>query len=715
MSFIDKAMEALKDVKELTNENFSTIDEHALTVLRAALGPSADFRDGQLEAIRALVAGRRVLVVQRTGWGKSAVYFVATKILRERDRHSGLTIIVSPLIALMRDQVDAAKRLGLVAVTIHTGNKEEWESIDEQLHGHKVDLLLISPERFNNRDFRDRHLQRLATNTGLLVIDEAHCISDWGHDFRPDYRRLKNVLSLIPKGRPVLCTTATANDRVIQDICDQLGADLTVIRGSLDRKSLSLNAVNIPSTFKRLAWLAKTIPELDGSGIVYCLTVADTQRVSDWLNANGITSAAYSGETDSDERKLIEMKLKANDLKVVVSTSALGMGFDKPDLSFVIHYQSPDSPVAYYQQVGRAGRAVEHADAILLWDESDEQIWDYFLRTSLPVLEQAEAVVGFLRKASRWVSRSEIESQVNTPSGRITALLKVLEVEGAVEKQPTGSKYRSTLSNWTFDSERIGRVRQARLAEHQAMRDYATTAECRMVFLRSALDEKPEDSGEHPGAEMHPCGRCDNCTKRRLTDYVDTALFRSAQSFIRRRPITIEPRLRWTGHRSGRIGYPLLPGRALCYLSDYGWGDEVREARRSATPLSDEIVAASAELIENWLRGFEGSIVYIPSSSADHSVMPDFAPRLAHILGLKVENCLVKARSNQPQNTMENGAQQLANVDGVFKVSGKAPAESVLLIDDLVDSRWTMTVIGELLRRSGSARVYPFAVAKVKG
>jgi ATP-dependent DNA helicase RecQ len=689
-----------------------TFEDRALAVLHATLGSSAEFRPGQLSAIEALVErGSRVLVVQRTGWGKSAVYFVATKLLREQ--RAGLTIIVSPLIALMRDQVDAAKRFGLNAVAIHTVNKDEWGSVDEELDKNKADLLLISPERFNNRDFRDRHLQRLATNTGLLVIDEAHCISDWGHDFRPDYRRLKNVLNLVPAARPVLCTTATANDRVIEDICEQLGSDLTVIRGTLDRETLSLNAVKIPSMFRRLAWLAEKIPNLNGSGIVYCLTVADTQRVADWLKLNGIAAAAYSGETETDERQRIEQKLKTNELKVVASTSALGMGFDKPDLSFVIHYQSPDSPVAYYQQVGRAGRAVEHADVILLWDKSDEEIWEYFLRTSLPDREHAEGVVAFLRNASRWVGRNEIETHVNTPSGRLTALLKVLEVEGAIEKEPKGAKYRSTLGNWVFDAERIDRVRQARLAEHQAMRDYAVTEDCRMVFLRRELDEQPD--GTTADGKLRSCGSCDNCTGRRLKADTDIALVRKAQDFIRRRPITIEPRLRWTGHRAGRIERPLLPGRALCYLSDDGWGDEVREARRSSSPLSDDIVRAGANLIEKWLPKFDGSLVYVPSSDPNRSPVPDLASRLAALLGLSLSNCIFTTHANKPQNLMENGAQQLANVDGAFEILGKVPAGSVLLVDDIVDSRWTITVVGELLRSHGCARVYPFALAKVKG
>ena len=676
--------------------------DDALAVLRRALGPLAEFRDGQLEAIEALVEQRsRLLVVQRTGWGKSAVYFVATRLLR--DRGAGTTIIVSPLLALMRDQIQAAFRLHLHAVTINSSNTEEWERIEKELLAGGVDLLLVSPERFNNPEFRERLLGPLRRTAGLLVIDEAHCISDWGHDFRPDYRRLVGVLDGMPARVPVLCTTATANSRVVEDIRHQLGAEPKVIRGSLDRETLSLYSVRIPTVVERLAWLAQWIPRLAGSGIVYCLTVADTARVADWLNANGIPAAAYSGETDSERRLEIERQLKANELKVVAATSALGMGFDKPDLAFVIHFQSPDSPVAYYQQVGRAGRAVDHAEVVLLWSERDEDIWQFFLDAGLPVQWHAEQVVEYLAAEADWVGQREIEENVNMPSSRIIGLLKVLDVEGAVEKER--SRYRRTLRQWTFDTARIERVRDARLAEHQAMRDYATTWGCRMAFLRNALDD----------SDVSTCGRCDNCTGNRYDRETDANLVGQALSFIRRRPIEIEPRKRWLGHRTGTIRNALEPGRALCYLTDPGWGDQLLDAKHSGKPLSDELVEAAATLIGHWLPEFDGTIVSVPSLEPTRTLVENFAGRLAEKLRVPLSDCLVKLRQNAPQKLMENSAQQLRNVDDVFGVRGRAPTGPVLLVDDIVDSRWTMTVLGDLLLSSGCGPVYPFAVGKIKG
>ena len=680
------------------------VDEKAHAAVRQAYGPSAQFRDGQLESIRALVEHRRrVLVVQRTGWGKSAVYFVATKLLR--DEGAGTTVIVSPLLALMRDQIAAASRLGLIAMTINASNRDEWTQVEIALRANAVDVLLISPERFNNNDFSERLLEPLMVRAGLFVIDEAHCISDWGHDFRPDYRRLRRVLDQLPVGRPVLCTTATANERVINDICEQLGA-VTTIRGTLDRESLYLHAINIPSTTERLVWLAQHIPQMRGSGIIYCLTVADTSRIANWLKANGIKAAAYSGETPDEERRLIELQLKDNALKVVASTSALGMGFDKPDLSFVVHFQSPGSPVSYYQQVGRAGRAVDHADAILLWGSADEDIWNYFLKTSLPVQAQAEQVVEYLASVRDWVAQRDIEAHVNTSSSRITALLKVLDVDGAVERSPTEARYRRTFNAWSFASARIEGVRRARLEEHQAMRSYATTPSCRMLFLRNELSD---DAG------AQACGRCDNCAGIRFNGDIDKRLIPKALAFIRRTPIRIEPRKVWAGHRFGRITPLVQEGRALCYLTDPGWGRELLVAKKVGSRVSDEIVASCGELIESWLPEFDGTILYVPSANPKRVVVPDFASRLAHLMDRPLSHCLTKTRSTLPQKTMENSSQQIANIDGSFALREPVPEGPVLLVDDIADSRWTMTVLGELLLSHGIGPVFPFAIARTKG
>src|SRR3954452_18696437 len=418
-------------------------DARAEQLLTELAGPGARFREHQLEAVRDLVEDRaRVLCVQRTGWGKSAVYFVATKLLREAA--AGPTLIVSPLLALMRNQIEAASRLGLRAHTINSTNRDAWDEVSALLEADAVDLLLISPERLNNPQFRDTMLPVFAARVGLLVVDEAHCVSDWGHDFRPDYRRIADVLDRLPEGVAVLGTTATANDRVVADVAEQLGrgaADpLRTYRGPLGRASLRLEVVELPAQADRLAWLATWVPQLPGSGIVYTLTKRDAETVADWLSARGIAAEAYSGEVDTERRVAVEDRLLRNEIKAVVATSALGMGYDKADLGFVVHYQAPGSVIAYYQQVGRAGRRVEHADVVLLRGAEDRRIQDFFIEQAFPRREHVDRVLARIRDGGAdGASTPELTAEVNLGRGRIEAMLKVLDVEGAVAR--TGSRW----------------------------------------------------------------------------------------------------------------------------------------------------------------------------------------------------------------------------------------------------------------------------------
>ncbi|MBW8873072.1 MAG: ATP-dependent DNA helicase RecQ, partial [Leifsonia sp.] len=424
---------------------------------------------------------RRALVVQRTGWGKSAVYFVATMLLRARG--AGPTILVSPLLALMRDQVAAAERAGVRAVTINSANRHEWEEVAAKLRDDAVDVLLVSPERLNNPEFRDTQLPALVDRSGLLVVDEAHCISDWGHDFRPDYRRLRDLITLLPEGVPVLATTATANERVVADVVEQLGtgreADVLTIRGPLARRSLRLGVLPLPDATSRLAWLAGHLGDLPGSGIVYTLTVSAAEDTARVLRRAGHEAHAYTGQTDTAEREDLEGRLKRNEVKVLVATSALGMGFDKPDLGFVVHLGAPSSPVAYYQQVGRAGRATDNADVLLLPGPEDQAIWRYFATASMPSREKAAAVLEALGSAP--VSTRVLESRVDLRASTLELLLKVLDVDGAVRRVSGG--WVATGSPWEYDEERYRRIAAAREAEQQSMLEYESTDGCRMEFL----------------------------------------------------------------------------------------------------------------------------------------------------------------------------------------------------------------------------------------
>jgi len=682
----------------------TSLADAATEHLERMLGAGTAFRPGQLEAIEA-VAGRRrrVLLVQRTGWGKSAVYFIATRLLR--DAGAGPTLLVSPLLALMRDQIRMAERLGVRAVTINSTNPEDFEQITEDLAADRVDLLLVSPERLANERFQDEMLPLIAARVGLLVVDEAHCISDWGHDFRPDYRRIVRVLELLPAGVPVVCTTATANDRVVADVEEQLG-DVTTLRGPLDRESLSLAVLDLPSQADRMAWLAATLGGLDGSGIVYTLTVADAERVASFLRSSGIDAEAYSGETDPDERLRLEDALLANEVKALVATSALGMGFDKPDLGFVIHYQSPGSPIAYYQQVGRAGRALDRAPAILLRGHEDREIQDYFIETAFPAQHRADEVVGLLSSVGTPMTRNDIMREVNIRAGRLEAMLKVLEVEGVVTR--VRGSYSRSAEAWEYPTERVERITALRRAEQQAMRDYASGAGCLMEFLRRELDD--------PEAEA--CGRCANCTGDRVSADVDPALRAAALDVLRSWELTLEPRRQWPsglgdGFPKGRLSdeEKLQPGRALATLGDGGWGELVRRGREEGGAFGDELVSVAASLIrDRWGGASDVTWVTCVPSIVRPSLVPDFARLLADALGLPFVASVRKVRENQPQSTQQNSAQQVRNVWGVFAVDDVLD-EPVLLVDDLVDSRWTLTVVGQGLMTAGSGPVHPFVLA----
>jgi ATP-dependent DNA helicase RecQ len=544
-------------------------------------------------------------------------------------------------------------------------------------------------------------------NVGLLVVDEVHCISDWGHDFRPDYRRVRRLLDALPAGVPVLGTTATANDRVVSDVSEQLGQALRIDRGPLGREGLRLRVAPFWSSDLRLAWLAENLPKVPGSGIVYCLTIRDTEVVAEWLRTQELDAVAYSGMTPDDERQDIEARLSANRVKVVVATSALGMGYDKPDLSFVVHYQAPGSAIAYYQQVGRAGRGLDKSYGVLLQGPEDEDIQDHFIDVAFPPEHLTDELLRILGESDEPVKVGDLEARLDLRRARLDAVLKVLEVEEAVERVGTG--WTRTGSAWTYPRERVERVTQARRDEQQSMRDYRATSTCLMRHLRGLLDDP----------ESVDCGICMNCTDRPL-ERPPAELVAAARSFLGGRSLVIDPRKRWPP--SVAVPGPLdadhqmAQGRALCAWADPGWGAMVRAARTDATPLPDELVAASAELITGrwspepaptWVTG-------VPSLERP-TLVSDFGRRLADALGLPWVDAVVATRPHDPQAERENSARQLLNVVDAFAIEGDVPAGPVLLVDDVVGSRWTLTVVGWLLCDAGVPEVLPFAVAESIG
>lgn len=689
--------------------------EKALSYLRAALvKPEADFREGQWEAIEDLLNHRRLLVVQRTGWGKSMVYFMATRLLR--DRGEGVTLLISPLLSLMRNQLEAAERIGVRAATINSTNRDDWDVIEAQLRRDEIDVLLISPERLANESFRQKVLVPLAAKVGLFVVDEAHCISDWGHDFRPDYRRIVRVLQNLPLNIPVLATTATANDRVVHDVISQLGDGVELVRGPLVRESLMLQNISIPSPSARMAWLAQTIPDLPNSGIVYTLTVRDAERVAEWLRINDIAAKAYHAKT-ADDREALERELLDNGIKVLVATVALGMGFDKPDLGFVIHFQRPGSVVHYYQQVGRAGRAVDQAYGILLHGEEDQAITEYFIKSAFPPQAHLNQILKSLDEADGGLSVRELEGGMNLTHGAIEKTLKFLSVESPSPITKIGSKWNvtATAQDYQIDQEYVGQITAIRHAEQKQMVEYMAHGDCLMEFLGRALDD--------PSAG--PCGKCAGCMGAPLLSLeVNDDLANRAAIFLKRSYQPLKPRKQWpaggalkeygfSGNlRSKSTDLIAEEGRALSLWRDAGWGQLVADGKYVHGRFDDQLVTASVEMLEQWQPHTSPEWVCCIPSLRHPELVPDFAYRLAEALGLPfVSTAICKVKECPEQKTMQNSFQQASNLDGVFGIGEALPEGPCLLVDDMRDSGWTFTIAAALLRRAGVPAVFPLALA----
>ena len=678
-------------------------------LLAQMLGSEARFRSGQRESIEAVtIRQQRVLVVQRTGWGKSLVYWMAIRL--RRDAGHGPAIVISPLLALMRNQIAMANRLGLRAFTINSSNRDQWEAAEAALRDGTCDVLLISPERLANEEFIRTTLPMIQGSIGLFVVDEAHCISDWGHDFRPDYRRIGRLLRTLPSGVPLIATTATANDRVVEDVVAQLGEGVEVIRGPLARSSLRLQAIRLRDSAERLAWLAEQVPQLPGSGIIYCLTIADTERVARWLVERGVVAAPYHAQIRSEDHRIeLEDALLANKLKVLVASTALGMGFDKPDLGFVIHFQRPGSVIAYYQQVGRAGRALDEAFGVLLSGREDDDIAEYFIATAFPPTAHMKAVLSALEDGAggEGMSVPALEEVVNLRHSVLEKALKLLEIDGAVARD--GSRYFRTPNPWEPDTERIEKVTTSRRRELAEMDEYVDHDGCLMEFLARALDD--------PDAK--PCGRCRPEVSTLLPESADPRTINDAQAFLRHSDLVIEPRRRWpyeiAAHRGGPIDPPNCVGRALSVYGDAGYGRAVKDGKYRHHRFGPDLVDAVAELVTvRWRPDPAPQWVTAMPSRRHPGLVGDFARTLAERLGLPYVDVLAAALVPE-QKTMENSAQQVTNVLASLQVVGSVPTGPVLLIDDIVDSRWTLTVAGWLLRTHGCCAVHPLALATAAG
>ena len=682
--------------------------KRALELLRIGSGRAdATFRDGQEDAIRHIVEGKgRLLVVQKTGWGKSFVYFIATNLLREAG--AGPALLISPLLALMRNQIAAAERMGVRAATINSDNQDEWKSVEAKLRRNEVDILLIAPEKLGNDWFNTEVLAGIAGQISLMVIDEAHCISDWGHDFRPHYRLLERIARTLPANLRLLATTATANDRVMEDLVAVLGPNMKVLRGDLNRDSLTLQTMRLPSQAVRLAWIAQQLSSLPGHGIIYTLTIRDANQLADWLKAQGFAVEAYTGKT-GDRREELEQALQENKVKALVATTALGMGYDKPDLAFVIHFQMPGSVVAYYQQVGRAGRALESAYGVLLSGDEEEGITDWFIRSAFPTRQEVDDVLGALNEAPEGLSIPDLMTCVNMSKGRIEKTITALSLESPAPIAKQGTKWQLTAAElgdefWA----RADRLTKLRRAELQQMQEYVSRPFGQhMGFLIDALDG---DSSTVSPPSLPP-----------LSEEVDQLLVREAEEFLCRTSLPIEPRKKWPVggmpqygiHTASTIPYQAQPGKALCVWGDAGWGGLVRQGKYHDGHFSDDLVAACVKMIQEWNPQPSPTWVTCVPSLRHPALVPNFAQRLAAALGLPFHMVIAKTDARPEQKTMANSTQQARNIDGSLALNGQPiPPGPVLLVDDMVDSRWTLTVAAWLLRKSGSGAVWPMALSQ---
>lgn len=684
----------------------------AQVLLEKIAGPDAVLRDDQWAAIDALVNDRRrMLVVQRTGWGKSAVYFIAAKLLRQHG--SGASVIISPLLALMRNQVEAAERAGIRAATLNSANMTQWQEIEKDIASGAVDVLLISPERLNNPDFRDNVLPELAQQAGMVVVDEAHCISDWGHDFRPDYRRIKDLLAGLGEQVPVLATTATANDRVVADVQAQLGTDTGVLRGGLDRESLHLNVVRLADTTQRPAWLAGALERLPGSGIIYCMTVASAEDVAEALTAVGWNVAAYTGRTEATEREELERQLLNNEVKALVATSALGMGFDKPDLGFVVHLGAPASPISYYQQIGRAGRGTERAEVVLLPGSEDTDIWDYFASVSFPDEDTVRTLIAALGEEP--ISTPRLENAVDLTRTRIDQTLKVLDVDGAVRRVKGG--WVATGKQWHYDAARYRGLEAARHAEQQAMLDYLSTPDCRLVYLRRQLDD--------PTLDDTPCGRCDNCTGKHLSTSIDPVLAQRVEHKLREPGVRLSQRKQWPTGLSrvrGRIS-GVEPGRALGRLNDVARGPALRELTSKMTwqPAAkwreDEWMNRIVAVLAEWDWADRPTTVVALGAVADDETA--FIDRVAGAIaqvGRMHYAGILPVRAGQENVEAQNSAYRVLGLLDQWDSSGVQASVvgedgPILLVTRLSDTGWSVTVAGSQLHEVSGRKVLPLALA----
>lgn len=688
-----------------------SIYKKAHEALITIYGENASFREGQYEAIEATLTNRRTLVVQKTGWGKSLVYFISAKLVE------GITVIISPLLILMENQREAADKMGLRCLVLNSTVRTaaDRREIIKKLKAGDCDIFFTTPETLYSKE-----VQSLIPNLniGLFVIDECHCISDWGHDFRLEYGSLSRIISMLPENVGVLGTTATANDRVIEDLKKQFGNDVYVSRGSLTRESLHIEILKLETTAERYSWIRENIIKLPGAGIIYCLTRRDCENLSNYLNGYGIASRPYYSsaeleiqdpETGMTYNETTEKLFMDNQIKAIVATIKLGMGYDKEDIGFVIHFQRPSSLVAYYQQIGRAGRKEgTEAYCYMMTGKEDREVNEYFINNAFPTEEQEKGVIKALEQHPEGIKLRELYRYSNISQKALDKTIMFLLNQGIIYRDEY-KKYHRSLNPYSYKGDYYEVVKKTKMQELKAMDQYLEEEGCLSKYVVNSLNDYTAKD----------CGKCHNCLGTTILEGVEMPSIETVietQEWLNRVFIAITPRKRWpdndnTFDNSATISNPNKEGVALAKYGDAGYGAMVAHDKYYADAYREDLIDKTVDVLSSYINDADvNAITSIPSGR--NKKINTFAKEVARRLGIPHLDLLCVTGEGDQQKRMQNSYFQYKNAaEKMALVSGASAPRSIILIDDVVDSKWTLTVAGALLSKAGASNIIPFCLA----
>lgn len=649
------------------------------------------FYNKQWGTIEKILKGERVLLIEKTGFGKSLCFQFPAILFK------GTTVIFSPLIALMRDQVKNLNSLGISAKCINSEQTPEENSqiISETKEG-KLKILYIAPERQENSEWIEATRQM---NLSMVVVDEAHCISVWGHDFRPSFRRILNLVNLLPKGMPVLATTATATKKVEADIAQQMGGNLTIIRGNLMRENFRLFVIKVNSEDEKLIWLGKNLSKLPGSGILYTGTRVDTEIYSKWFEYLKIPSIGYNAGLDPDSRIAIENGLMKNQWKCVISTNALGMGIDKPDIRFIIHTQIPQSPVHYYQEIGRAGRDVDPADIILFYNPEDRDLPEAFIEGGRPAIPKYEKVIEAVK--SELLGERELMRRTNLKQTQIRVIKADLVEQNIIREVTIGrsKKFEYISGAPKLNPKAFEELRALKTADLEKMIGYVETKGSRMKYLCDFLGDSDDRFFKN----------CDNTGLQKLKVTITPDWTEKLQAY--RENYFPELKVETKGSN-------LVNGVAASYYGVSNVGAAIHRSKyENGGNFPDFLLRFT---LKAFRKKFDQEkfdmILYIPPTKSGELVK-NFAIKISQVLKFPISHNLRKQRQISEQKVFENSYLKADNVRDAFIYNNSTEIEdkSILLIDDIFDSGATVKEIGRYLTNSGAKKIAPLVIAKTVG